>query len=144
VDRGMDMWGIEHARNCSGPVLDEDEARSLLQLKGAVDALRELCEASEFAAIRFGPKAARLIAAREKAARIDRSDFRPGDALGAFERAKVNDADPTTTQGAVADERQRIIERLLHAANLLDPDEVSRTAVTLEKMAMILTVEGGQ
>jgi hypothetical protein len=43
------------------------------QLQGAVDALRELCEASEFAAIRFGPKTARLIAAREKAARITAS-----------------------------------------------------------------------
>jgi len=43
---------------------------------------------------------------------------------------------------ARADERQRIIERLLHAANLLDPDEVSRTAVTLEKMAAVLVVEG--
>jgi hypothetical protein len=45
---------------------------------------------------------------------------------------------------ARADERQRIVERLLHAANLLDPDEVSRTALTLEKMAAVLVVEGGQ
>lgn len=50
---------------------------------------------------------------------------------------------PFVPVGAVADERQRIIERLLHAANLVDPDEVSRTAATLEKMAMLLTVEGG-
>jgi DNA-binding transcriptional ArsR family regulator len=45
---------------------------------------------------------------------------------------------------AVANERQRIVERLLHAANLVDPDELSLTAVTLEKMAMVLVAEGGQ
>jgi tRNA threonylcarbamoyladenosine modification (KEOPS) complex Pcc1 subunit len=51
--------------------------------------------------------------------------------------------DGTTTEAEVrADERQRIVERLLHAANLLDPDEVSRTALTLEKMAMVLVIEG--
>lgn len=43
---------------------------------------------------------------------------------------------------ALMDERQRTVERILHAANLLDPDEVSRTAVTLEKMAMVLVSEG--
>lgn len=32
---------------------------------------------------------------------IDRSSFRPGDALDAFERAKVKGAEPSTTQEAV-------------------------------------------
>lgn len=40
---------------------------------------------------------------------VDRHNFRPGDALDAFERAKVKDADPATTQGAV--------EALEHVAN---------------------------
>jgi hypothetical protein len=53
------------------------------------------------------------------------------------------DVVPVSRLGQVrADERQRIVDRLLHAANLLDPDEMSRTALTLEKMAMVLVVEG--
>lgn len=44
---------------------------------------------------------------------------------------------------ARADERQRIVERLLHAANVVGPDEVAGTAQTLERMAMVLVTEGG-
>jgi hypothetical protein len=40
-----------------------------------------------------------------------------------------------------ADERQRIVERLLHAANVIGSNDVSRTALTLEKMAAVLVAE---
>jgi hypothetical protein len=46
-------------------------------------------------------------------------------------------------EAARAEERRRIVERLLHWASLLDPDDVSRTSTTLEKVAAAIRAEGG-
>lgn len=47
-------------------------------------------------------------------------------------------------RGAVSVERERIVARVRHAASLLDDGDVSRTVLTLEKMAAIIEHERGQ
>lgn len=62
--------------------------------------------------------------------------------IAGVERVEVVRAD--LYRGAVADERERIINRIRHMACVTLPDDVSRTALTIEKVAAVIAREGGQ